>query len=152
MDCTCMKCCFDEIEFPETDSTEVSLEQWKWVTSTNKEKTYANVLKQTQTGTIKDLTELFCQKLEVLAIHQLNWIHQAEQFRNLKQNITECEAVLHIDFSENYACKMNTEIQAYHFGGSRKQAMIHTAVLYTIHATKSYATLSDSFHHDERVV
>lgn len=60
--------------------------------------------------------------------------------------------VLHVDFSENNACKISTEIQAYHFGGSRQQATIHTAVLYTVHGNKSYATLSDSLRHDERAV
>ncbi|CAJ1050756.1 uncharacterized protein LOC111858282 [Xyrichtys novacula] len=54
--------------------------------------------------------------------------------------------------TENYACKMSTEVQAYHFGGSRKQATIHTAILYTVHGTKSYTTLSDSLRHDERAV
>ena len=74
------------------------------------------------------------------------------QFRELKLNLTAYEAVLHIDFSENCACKMNTEIQAYHFGGSWKQATLHTTVLYTLHSTRSYATLSDSLRHDERAV
>ncbi|XP_051519230.1 uncharacterized protein LOC127420748 [Myxocyprinus asiaticus] len=152
MDRACPKCYFDEVEFPETDHTEVSWEQWERVTSTNGEKTFANVLKQTYKGTIQDLKELFNKKLEALAIHPFNWIHQTEQFRDLKQNLTESEAVLHIDFLENYACKMSTEIQAYHFGGSRKQATIHTSVLYTVHGTKSYATLSDSLRHDERAV
>lgn len=127
-------------------------EQWERVTSTNGEKTFANVLKQTYTGTIQDLNNLFHKKLEALAIHQFNWIHQTEQFHELKQNLTESEAVLHVDFSENYACKMSTEIQDYHFGGSRKQATIHTAVLYTVHGTKAYATLSDSLCHDDRAV
>lgn len=52
MDRVYVKCCF---EFPETDRTEVSWEQWERVTSTNGEKTFANVLKQTYTGTIQDL-------------------------------------------------------------------------------------------------
>lgn len=141
MDRTCAKCCFEEVEHLETESsTQVTWEQWKRVTSTYGERTLFNVAKQTQTGTIKDLMELFHQKLEALAVHQFNWLHQAEQFHLLKQNIMECEAVLHIDFSENYACKLSTEIQSFHFGGSRQQATIHTAVLYTVHGTKSYAT------------
>lgn len=152
MDRVCVKCCFDEIEFPDTDCTEISWEQWERVTSTTGEKTFANVLKKTYTGTIQDLKELFQKKLEALAIHQFNWVHQTEQFRDLKQNLTESEAVLHIDFSENYSCKMSTEIQSYHFGGSRKQATIHTAVLYKAHSTRSYATVSNSLRHDERAV
>ncbi|KAK0142235.1 hypothetical protein N1851_020066 [Merluccius polli] len=142
-----------KVDHLETESsTQVTWEQWKRVTSTNGEKTFSNVANQTQTGTIKDLMELFHQKLEALAVHQFNWLHQAEQFRLLKQNITEYEAVLHIDFSENYACKLSTEIQSFHFGGSRQQATIHTAVLYTVHGTRFYATLSDCLRHDERAV
>lgn len=153
MDRTCAKCCYEQVECLETKtSTQVTWEQWKRVTSTNGEKIFSNVVKQTQTGTEKDLIELFHEKLEALAVHQFNWLHQAEQFRLLKQNITECEAVLHIDFSENYACKLSTEIQSFHFGGSRQQATIHTAVLYTVHGTQSYATLSDCLRHDERAV
>ncbi|KAL7388626.1 hypothetical protein ABVT39_017872 [Epinephelus coioides] len=78
MDRVCTKCCFDEVDFAETDCTEVSWEQWERVTSTNGEKTFANVLKQKHTGTIQDLKELFHSKLEALAIHQFNWIHQGD--------------------------------------------------------------------------
>ena len=35
MDRVCPKCCFDEVEFPETDGITVSWEQWEQVTSTN---------------------------------------------------------------------------------------------------------------------
>ncbi|KAJ4935765.1 hypothetical protein JOQ06_017293 [Pogonophryne albipinna] len=82
------------------NSREVTWEQWKRVKSTNGEKTFANVVKQTQTGTIKELIDLFSQKLEALAIHQFNWLHQAEQFRLLKLNITECEAPAQITHRE----------------------------------------------------
>ena len=82
MDRTFANCCF------ETESiTQVTSEQWKRVTSTNGEKTFSNVAKQTQTRTIKDFMELFHQKLEALAVHQFNWLHQAEQFHLLKQNV-----------------------------------------------------------------
>lgn len=90
MDLTCAKCCFEEVEHLETESSiQVTWEQWKRVTSTNVEKTFSNVAKQTQTRTIKDLMEVFHQKLEALAVHQFNWLHQAEQFRLLRQNIME---------------------------------------------------------------
>ena len=84
MDRVCLNCCFNEVEFPETDCTEVSWEQWERATSNNRGKTFANVLKQTCTGAIQDLKELFQTKLEALAIHQLNWIHQTEQFCDQK--------------------------------------------------------------------
>lgn len=50
------------------------------------------------------------------------------------------------------ACKLHTEIQAFHFGGSRKQATIHTSVVCTSDGSQSYATNSDSLRHDERAV
>lgn len=60
--------------------------------------------------------------------------------------------VLHVDFSENYACKLNTEIQSFHFGGNRQQASIHTVVAYTSTGSQCYATISDSVSHNERAV
>ena len=32
--------------------------------------------------------------------------------------------------AENYECKFSSEIQAFHFGGSREQVCIHTVMLY----------------------
>lgn len=70
MDRVCAKCCFEEVEFPETESSsEVTWEQWKRVTSTNGERMFGNMVKQIYSGTIKDLMKLFSQKLESLAIH-----------------------------------------------------------------------------------
>uniref|UniRef100_UPI00358F15CF uncharacterized protein n=1 Tax=Myxine glutinosa TaxID=7769 RepID=UPI00358F15CF len=40
------------------------------------------------------------------------------------------EALIHIDFSENYSCKYSSQIQAVHFGASHQQATLHTGVLY----------------------
>lgn len=60
--------------------------------------------------------------------------------------------VVHIDFSENYACKLYTEVQGFHWGGSRKQATVHTCVVYTSQGCQSYATISGSLCHDERAV
>lgn len=57
-----------------------------------------------------------------------------------------------MDFSENFSCKLNSEVQAFHFGGSRKQATVHTCVAYTTASTQSYATISASLRHDERAV
>lgn len=42
----------------------------------------------------------------------------------------DTEAVVHADFSENFACKFNQEIQSFHFGGSRNQVTLHTGILY----------------------
>ena len=38
----------------------------------------------------------------------------------LKENLKENECLIHVDFSENYECKMSREIQTMHFGESKK--------------------------------
>ena len=102
MDRICLDCCFEEVKFPETDFlAEVSWEQWERVTSNNGEKTVANVVKKTYSGTVQELKDVFQKKIEAIAIHQFNWVHQTEQFRALKERLTETEAVLHVDFSSN---------------------------------------------------
>ena len=55
-------------------------------------------------------------------------------------------------FSENYACKLNTEIQAFHFGGNWQQATMHTGVAYSVSGSQCYATIFQSLRHDERAV
>ncbi|KAK1902639.1 Ufm1-specific protease [Dissostichus eleginoides] len=112
------------------------------------DKTYTNWVKKTENGTVAKLVEEFNRELDAIAIHHFNWLHQAQKFRQLKDNLRETELVLHVDFSENDAGKLNTEIQSFHFGGNRQQASIHTVVAYTSTGSQSYATISDSLSHN----
>ena len=52
-----------------------------------------------------------------------------------------------MDFSENYSCKYQKEIQSVHFGASQKQISLHTGVAYTKVATIPFATVSDNLKH-----
>lgn len=47
----------------------------------------------------------------------------------MHQNLSDTEAILHIDFSENYPCKLAQEIQTFHFGASRDQATLQSGIL-----------------------
>lgn len=40
------------------------------------------------------------------------------------------ECIIQVDFSENYACKYSSEIQAVHFASNQHQATPHTGVLH----------------------
>ena len=53
---------------------------------------------------------------------------------------------------KNNACKLNTEIQAFHFGGKRQQTTMHTGVAYSVSGSQCYATISQGLRHDERAV
>ena len=90
---------------------------------TDGHKSYTNFVKEAQTGTYAELLNLFNRKLDSLAKHHFNWLHQAKECRALKESLTEDEVVLHVDFSENFSCKLHSEVQAFHFGGSRKKEM-----------------------------
>ena len=149
----CVNCCYKETEIDfQEESMFTTWQQWERVKTTCGDKEFTNFLKKSEYGTWQDLRKILNEKLDVLAKHHFNWLHQVRQCRELKDTINETEVVFHMDFSENYACKLHKEIQAFHFGGSRKQATIHTCVVYTLEGIQSYATLSDSLRHDERAV
>ena len=61
------------------------------------DRTYKNWVKKTETGTVGQLVEEFHRELEAIAIHHFNWLHQAQKFRNLKEN----EIVPQVYFSEH---------------------------------------------------
>lgn len=62
------------------------------------------------------------------------------------------EALIVIDFSENYLCKYETEVQSVHFGASKKQITLQTgAFFYQTHSQIkciSFCITSDCRKHD----
>ena len=115
-----------------TDSAEtVTYFEWNNVTET---KTTAKgevitvkiVKKVEKVATKKQLCTAFEQDLQNLLPHQFRILHQFGALRAKKKNLTAEECVLQVDFSENYACKANEEIQSMHFGASRAQVTLHT--------------------------
>lgn len=149
----CTNCCFDEVRLNSHNPDEFARwEQWERVKVTVGEKVFTNWVKKGVEGTLGKLAETFQRDLESIASHQFNWMHQSAKMRELKEKLQENDLVLHVDFSENYGCKLNTEIQSFHFGGNRNQVTIHTVVAYTKTAIQSFATISKSLRHDERAV
>ncbi|CAH0560580.1 unnamed protein product [Brassicogethes aeneus] len=59
-----------------------------------------------------------------------------------------------MDFSENYVLKYASEIQASHFGASKKQISLHTSVVYYGENIKPvlYCTLSNCLRHDSAAI
>ncbi|CAF4947360.1 unnamed protein product [Pieris macdunnoughi] len=62
--------------------------------------------------------------------HTSNIVNQYITIKKLKESLKSDESLIHMDFSENYAYKYAEEVQSMHFGGSRGQVCIHTAVVY----------------------
>lgn len=87
-------------------------------------------------------------------VHIHNIEVQYTTMKNLKENLTASEAVIHVDFSENYALKYAEEVQSFHFGGSRQQVTLHTSVInthnFSLGALRpiSVCTISSCLRHD----
>lgn len=96
----------------------------------------------------KDLIEQLENDLQKFVVHETNIVHQYQSFKPLKQFISEKDAFLHMDFSENYSLKCNQEIQALHFCDSRTQISLYTTVVYTKDAKVSHYTISSDLSHN----
>lgn len=85
--------------------------------------------------------------------HEAIILNQYSQLKFLKTVMKEDEALIHMDFSENYCTKFGSEIQSFHFGGSRQQISLHTSALrfketsYAPLKTKTFCTISQNLNH-----
>ncbi|KAL7857118.1 hypothetical protein SRHO_G00160170 [Serrasalmus rhombeus] len=110
----------------------------KWVTEEKEmdkkkegEKATVKVtIKKSVESTQEDLVELFHSYIKRFKQHHFNIKQQYAFYRELKKNMSREEALIHVDFSENYSCKYSSQVQAVHFGPSHQQATLHTGVLY----------------------
>lgn len=70
------------------------------------------------------------EKLPKFTKHLLNIISQHRVLTKLKSDLAADEALLHMDFSENYNCKYSAEVQSAHFGASKPQHYTHPFYIY----------------------
>ena len=102
-------------------------------------------VKATVSGTVNSLLTETTKLVHAMKRHTYNITHQALFYRKLRQEMDENECVLHIDFAENYACKLGKEMQSMHFGASKRQITLHTGVQYLSKAEPvSFCSISDS--------
>lgn len=103
-------------------------------------------------SSLETLVKEFGSKLSSFRNHLFNIRHQYQMHQKLKETMTKEDCLIHIDFSENYSCKYNSEIQSVHFGGSHQQATLHTGVLYVESATMPFCSISPSRQHDPTAI
>lgn len=123
------------VKAPYTPETMVSYVQWGMEERQRSEGgesvAFKITVKKVMESTLGDLVEKFNDQLVKFKRHNFNISKQFAFIRALKAELSDNECIIHIDFSENYACKWSSEIQAAQFGGSHQQAILHTGVLYT---------------------
>nr|CAH7748308.1 unnamed protein product [Callosobruchus chinensis] len=85
----------------------------------------------TEKLTLKEVIQKFETELQNFKTHVYNIRHQYKAYRQCINGLTESEVALHIDFSENYACKYHSEVQSHHFGGSRNQGTMQVHQMFS---------------------
>lgn len=154
----CPECKNKEIQSQEFEDVDIEYTQWMRV-----DETYMNAQKEIKTTKITTKQSIkvkisalllnLKKSFEVFIIHIRDLKHQYQIFKLLR--LVEKDSLnIHIDFSENYACKYGAEPQSLHFGGSRRQLTLHTGVAYSSEQTKpiSFCTVSESLRHDAKAV
>ena len=152
----CDVCQEKQICFDESTAKDSNLVFWSEWSTTNQEyqndgqtklaKVTAKCMKH---GTVQELKGQFDSAVRNdFARHVYTVRHQFRAYRSLKDSLQSNEAVIHIDFSENYECKCASEIQSAHFGASNRQVTVHTGVMYRSDGHQSFASISESLRHD----
>ena len=125
--CSSKMIVFNEFE----DEEETHYDRWEKVMEVGRDKkAYKRTTKVRVKCQTHELVDKFHEMLPAYMIHIGNIRHQYATIKELKKNLTMDDLLLHVDFSENYACKWTREIQSCHFGGNRLQITLHTSVLY----------------------
>lgn len=158
----CTTCKNRHLIYQEIDNSAKVL-YWAWEKQKNSytkngiEKTAVTVEKVRHQVEPLILIKQFETSLKPFLNHCANIRNQTDAIKEIKQNLTENDCLIHMDFSENYSAKYNSEIQSVHFGGSRKQMTLHTAVLYfnidgQTTKTQCFCTISSCLRHDAAAV
>ena len=103
-------------------------------------------------SSISELINKFNLALAKFQKHQYTTYHQFNIVDLIRKNISDAEAYIVLDFSQNYICKYHEEIQAIHFGASKKQISLQTGVAYFNDEHFSFTSLSDCLCHEAPAV
>jgi len=138
---------------------------YSWSTKQEERKTKGNeiltvklTVKDRVVTTVGNLFSDLKSKMKNFTKHVHNIRQQFQSMKYIKTNLKEQECIIHIDFSENYSCKYADEVQSIHFGASRKQATMHTGVVYhrkpesTDVQCTSFCTISENTRNDPSAI
>lgn len=158
----CQKCVDKMLKFETFDNDEeITYKQWMTKTETRIIKGQEKNIKRTVKDLIKskkiDLINKFVDMLPNFLKHKFTIWHQYQSITAIKKCLKSGEALLHIDFSENFQCKYASEAQSVHFGASRQQLSLHTCVIYFcndsgVMETISFSSVSECLRHDAAAI
>lgn len=107
-------------------------------------------------STVKDLRTSLLTDIIDMKKHVFGMNENLKEKREVKDNLTDTQIMIQIDFAENYMTKYGKEIQATHFGASKGQLSIHTGVFYVRNVdsvqTATFATVSNNLDHQAHAI
>jgi hypothetical protein len=141
-----------DVEYEDVEWTEWAIKTEKRKIKTEKsyqEKDISITIKELRKGSVDELVNKFEDQLIRYKKHLFTIRNQYSYYRQKKQSIKERECIVHIDFSENYICKMSSEIQSMNFGASKHQLSLHTGVYYIGNNSNqtTFCTVSENLNH-----
>lgn len=140
--------------FEQTTWLKYTLKDHEYTDNKGNKKKTRKMVKQEQKGTVNELIKLFNSDMKKFKTHLFNVIHQYQQYKTCIKDLESNEIVVHIDFSENWVCKHNEEVQSMHFGSSKNQITLHTGVFYIKDTEKPFSFCSispDNVHNPEAI-
>ncbi|CAH0397863.1 unnamed protein product [Chilo suppressalis] len=154
----CFNCQQTKLKYDTTkNDLLVSYPQWvrktEIVEKSGKKMKVTKNIKEEVKSKVENLIDAFEETLKNFKRHVYNIKTQYKNYRACIDRLTEEEIALHVDFSENYNCKLHEEIQSHHFGSSRNQVSLHTGVLYNRSSqnqnleVESFCTVSSNLSH-----
>ena len=119
-------------------------------------KVVKKVKKICKEGNISDVIASLQRKLPTFLEHVFIKRQQSKYFEDRLANLDKEEAVVQVDFAENYTCKYQDEIQTAHW--NQEQVTIFTVAVWTKgtaggdNVCESHAIVSDETTHDKKSV
>ncbi|XP_071943945.1 uncharacterized protein [Antedon mediterranea] len=108
------------------------------------------ILKVIEQGTVKELTEYFCSLIPQFIEHCYVKRQQAATSKDDRMKASPLEAVIQIDFSENYTCVSQDEIQSAHW--NQRQVSLFTIAQWFGEEVHSRVLVSDNLVHSKETV
>ena len=109
-----------------------------------------------QTLSVEDFIDKLCSHLDDITAHSFISKSQALYLKMLKEQLKEDEAIILMDFAENFKFVVQDEVQGYHW--NQNQCTLHPVVIYhrynesRVLVTNSICFLSEDLEHDVNFV
>lgn len=100
---------------------------------------------------IGNIVALIKAETNQFLLHEMRIFHHYHETQKIMKKLEDGDEELlqfNMEFSQNYECKYNKEIQAMHYGASRQQICLHTCCLYSSEINHGCATASENLSHD----